>query len=277
MFAAGYLLSYFRKTDNLPIADLIIYITAPALLLKSISSRSFEVGEVFIIILTVVFTIFVGLLALKLIRKRLSLSKALYLPIAFMNTGFIGVPVIMLTYGQDGLSYAMIYDACLAILVFTLGVYIVSEKKDLSGFFKIPLVYSAILAVFLNISGIKIPYFIDTALSFLGNSTIPLALIMLGIRIEQTKIQSLTIPLFIAFMRAFLGLLCALIIINIFHLSGLLANVLLIMSIMPSAITGIVFCELHSKKEDCDVVASSIAASTIASFIYIPMLLYFIR
>ncbi len=277
MFSSGYILSVFKKEEIKILADLIIYVTAPALFITSITLSKFEAGEIAIIFFTAATVIISGIALVYLIRKKKKLPLGMYYPIAFMNTGFLGVPIVLISYGIKGLAYAVIYDATLALFAFSLGIYIISERRDKWEVFKIPFIYTAALGILLNIYNIEIPFPVFKGLSMLGSATIPLALIMLGYRIGNIRISSLKLPLFGAILRGGIGFVVAFVIIRIFNISGILANVLIIMSILPSAITSIVFCEKYGCREDCDLVASTIAISMLASLFYLPIAMYLLK
>ncbi len=66
------------------------------------------------------------------------LSMRTYLaPGVFANTGNVGLPVALLAYGQEGLAFAIIIFAIMAILSFTIGIYVVAGTGRLSEALKV--------------------------------------------------------------------------------------------------------------------------------------------
>jgi len=63
--------------------------------------------------------------------------------------------------------------------------------------------------------------------------------------------------------------------IKAFNLSGFAAGVLLIQSAMPSAVLTYLVGAMYSPKKIVDSIASTIVASTIMSFITIPLVVFF--
>ncbi|MQY54810.1 MAG: hypothetical protein GH149_05970, partial [Methanosarcinales archaeon] len=55
-------------------------------------------------------------------------KKGLYLPMVFGNTSYLGYPVALFAFGMDGLSRAVVYDMMNALVIFSLGIYIVHHK-----------------------------------------------------------------------------------------------------------------------------------------------------
>lgn len=273
---AGFVLSKFKIVDSSVFSDLIIYLTAPALFIISLSTNSFETKELLIIILTSFLTIILAALFIWLLRKKVDLPIGFYLPVIFMNSGFIGLPLILMMFGAQGLARAIIYDVVNGLLIFSFGIYIISNKKDKFEIFKTPMIYAAAIGILINFFKVHLPYSMQISLSMVGSITIPLALITLGYQLGKIKIRTLKLPLFGAILRALLGLIIAIFVIKLFSIEGALANILLIMSALPSALNGIVLSEKY-RKSDSEIIASTIAVSILASIIYLPILISLIK
>ena len=203
---AGYVFSFFKKSDPKILADLIIYVTAPSLFILSLSTTKFAGQEILIIILTAIAVIFSAVGILWILRKRINIPLGLYLPTAFMNSSFIGFPIILMAYGMQGLARAVIYDVTNGLLIYSLGIYIASGKTGKWEVLKTPILYPAAIGILLNFFNIKLPESIGTTLAILGSATIPLALFMLGIRLGNIKITSLKLPIASSLIRAGFGM-----------------------------------------------------------------------
>lgn len=274
--AVGYLFSFFKKNDFRIVSDLIIYVTAPALFVVSLSTHHFLEGELLAIIFTACGVMLLSVLILVLLSKLYDFPTGMYIPVAFMNTGFIGFPIILMAYGMSGLARIIIYDVVNGILIYSIGIYLLTDKTKRFELFKTPVLYAAILGISLNYLHIRLPEALGVSLAMVGSTTIPLALILLGYKLGEAKIKKIKLPVIGTALRLFFGLSISLLIVNIFHIEGELRNILVISSAMPSALLGIVLSEKY-KKEDSDVVASTIALSTLLSIIYIPLIITFLK
>ncbi len=272
----GYFFSLFKKSDIKVLADLIIYVTAPCLFIMSLSTARFHNSEIISIILTTTAVVLLTAFIVFLLRKYISIPLGMYIPIVFMNSSFIGFPLILMAYGTEGLARAIIFDTTNGLLIYSLGIYIISNKSHKFEFFKTPILYSAIIGTLINIFNIQVPEAIGVTITMLGSATIPLALFMLGMRLGKTKITSLKMPLIGSLIRGLAGIGIAVIIVKVFNIPTILGNVLILMSALPSAITGIVLSEEY-KKEHSEVVASTIALSTLLAIIYMPLLIMFLK
>jgi predicted permease len=271
----GYIFGRFRKIELKTIADLIIYISTPSLVITQLSAQRMNVAELSSIVFSAVFIILgSGLIAHFLFKTfKISVKAGIYLPVMFMNSAFIGYPLALFAFGKVGLDKAIIYDITNAVLIFTVGIYIVSSGRDRWQVFKIPFIYAALVGLILSFTRLQIPHFIYLPLNMIGETTIPLALFMLGCRLANLRVSSWKIPLIAASLRIGLGLILGFLAVFLFKLSGVAAKVVILISILPSAITAIALAEEY--ESDPDAVASAIALSTLLSMIAVMVIIYF--
>ena len=113
-------------------------------------------------------------------------------PMIFGNTGNLGLPLAFFAFGNDGLSYAVIIFAIMAIFSLTLGIWIISGDKNLTKLLKEPIVWGAVLGAICLYFNIKTPIFITNSLELTGQIAIPLMLITLGVSVARLKLTNLT-------------------------------------------------------------------------------------
>ncbi|MDD5382050.1 MAG: AEC family transporter [Candidatus Margulisbacteria bacterium] len=270
---AGFVLGKFKKVNIKTLADYIIYLASPALVLAQLSMQPINLREISLIALAVAFVILGTGAVVYLFFKtiKLQVPAGYYLPIMFMNSGFLGYPLALFAFGADGLSKAIIYDIANALLLFTLGIFIVSQGKDRWQALKLPFIYAALLGFILSLLGIKLPPYLYSPLYLIGGTAIPLALIMLGCRLAELKITSWKLPLLASVLRLGLGLGLGLLAVFIFRLEGLTAKIVILSSALASAVTAAPLAEEYDSGPD--LVASTIALSTILCIISVMLVL----
>ena len=116
-------------------------------------------------------------------------------PMIFGNTGNLGLPLAFFAFGNDGLSYAVIIFAIMAIFSLTLGIWIISGDKNLTKLLKEPIVWGAVLGAICLYFNIKTPIFITNSLELTGQIAIPLMLITLGVSVARLKLKNLLLGL----------------------------------------------------------------------------------
>lgn len=125
-----------------------------------------------------------------------ALTGCLIMTTGFGNTSFVGIPVIQALYGAEGLETLMMIDlpgtfvALSTIGIFIASVYSKGEtnwKKILKRMFSFIPFIAFIIAMLLNIMGLRIPEMADEALGKIAATVSPLALVSVGfqLRIER--------------------------------------------------------------------------------------------
>ena len=272
----GFIIGKIRKVDVKPFTDLIIFITGPALIISSLTKAKIEITNSFSVALGSLSVMLVmGTIAIIILKLTKSKKKGLILPIAVGNTGFLGFPVALFAFGNEGLARALIYDITNGLILFSIGIYIVARRNHLKEIFKLPLVYTLPFALTLNYFHIAIPPMIDKPLEMIGLMTIPLALMLLGYNVAHLKIKSFPLALGASVLRIGGGFLVAFAVVNLFSLTGLVKNIIILEAAMPSAVMSMILCQRYN--QDADLAASIVLIGTMLSIVSIPLILSMIQ
>lgn len=197
--AAGMVLARikaFPENSYKIINSFIIYITLPALTLYYIPQIEIKPDLIFpAVIIWIIFLVSVLFFALleKIFKWDKKTTGALILTGGLANTSFVGFPVLMALFGEEGLKIGVIIDQAGSFLVLsTLGVIAASIyssgtyslKKITIDILKYPSFIAFIIAICMICFGIKHNEISLTILSKLGNPTIILALISVGMQLK---------------------------------------------------------------------------------------------
>lgn len=269
----GFIFAKFRKIDIKALADFIIYIASPALVIYSLANEHLVLTDIYSIAVSAAVVILgAGLIAFFLVKIfRLSFPTGLYLPIMFMNSGFIGYPLAFFIFGHGGLSRAIIYDIMNAILIFTVGIYLVSQRKDHWQILKMPFIYAVLIGLVVSFLRINLPSGLSASFGLIGNASIPLAIFMLGYRLASIKLNSWKLSLLASVLRIGIGFGIALLMVNLFKIGPVNRQIILLSSTLPSAFTTIALAEEYDAEPE--LVASTIAFSMLLSLFILPLLL----
>lgn len=113
----------------------------------------------------------------------------------YSNCGFMGLPLIGAVLGSEGLIYGAVYVAVFNAFAWTLGLWSVSGSKNMNPIKLIlnPGTIGIALALPVVIFGITLPAPVEQSVGFLANLNTPLAMIVIGFHMANTKIfKSLT-------------------------------------------------------------------------------------
>ncbi|MGB9682243.1 MAG: AEC family transporter [bacterium] len=282
LLGVGYIariLGLFKPQDAQFLNRLVLYIFMPATVFYGVYNLKLEV-TLLRLPLVAITSILVLLPFLVLVTRRMSgpLRGAFILTGLFGNTGFLGYPVSLLSYGNEGLARAILYDQLgFTVALTTIGVWIAkrygrggarfSFKETLFGIITYPPFPALILAFALK--HVHLPEFFLKALSYLSNATVPVIMIGIGglLQLQMNKryfgILGGTIALKL-FIFPVVNLFLAL----IFHLDLLSLEVVIIESGVPVMISSVVFGTEYGL--DIEFILSAILITTLLVIITLP-------
>ena len=196
-------------------------------------------------------------------------------PLILPNTGNMGIPICLFAYGTAGLGVASAIASVVILLHFTLGVLLAKKSFSLEILIKNVPVYGIVVSVIFLYFEWDVPGYLENTTFLLTYATIFLVLMSLGIALSRLKVVSWTHASILGAVRVIIGPLIGFGLIIIFNLDGFAAGVLLIQSCMPSAVLTYLVGSMYSEKKVVDSVASVIVASTVMSFITIPIVVFY--
>ncbi|MBS4538305.1 AEC family transporter [Clostridium sp. D2Q-11] len=262
------------------LSNLIIYATLPALLITSMnydfSPEMLNNGLLILAIGPLVY-IFVGLIAYLYVKinKIENPEKGIYLFITiFPNVGFMGYPVVEVVFGKIGIFYAALFNLWFNILLWTLGIILVSTKEKTKINLKMllnPGTISIAIGLSLFLFSVKLPGPIYDSLNSLGGTTIPLAMLVIGSMLGESSVHGvLKNKLLIGstFVRLILMPLPLLIVLSLLPLPTIVVGTAAIVMAMPSAANAAIFARRYDS--EYKLASEGVFLSTLLSIITIP-------
>lgn len=211
----------------------------------------------------------VGILAV------LRLSRQIYLPaLVFANTGNMGLPLSYLAFGDVGLGLAIGVFTVYSVTMFTVGPALASGSASWRAAARMPILYAVPPALGFMFMGATPPQWINATTELLGNITIPIMLIALGVSLSRLKVTSLRRSLGLALLRLVMGFLVALSIAWAFDLDPIARGVLVVQTSMPAAVFTYLFAQRYNAAPE--EVAGIVVISTAIAFALLPFLLSFV-
>jgi predicted permease len=258
----------------------VMNIGAPCLVVSAISQADVS-GQGFAQVAVAALLVFVGTgaLAIVLIRYSGGDQRALLSAVVFPNNGNMGLPLCLFAFGEQGLALGLSFFLVQMTALMTAGVALMSRAetglvpmaKDLA---KQPLIYSIVIALWLLVSDTTLPLWIDTTVDLLAGFTIPLMLMTLGVSLSSLNTSGWWRSIGFSILRIGGGLVFAWAIISWLGITGIAKNVVLLQSIMPSAVLNYLLALKFDR--DPNAVAGIVVASTIMALLAVPVLLAFL-
>jgi predicted permease len=200
--------------------------------------------------------------------------------LVFPNVGFMGIPVASVILGPGSLFYVILFNLPFNLLVFTLGVWLLAEgRAEKPGLFLLltPGFAASLVGLVLFFAGYDIPFPVDTLLDWVGRTTTPLAMLVVGALLATLPISRLAGDwrvLLITLLRLIgLPVLAFLLLAPFIHDPLLLGTVVLLIA-MPVAANTVLLSEEY--EVDATLASQGVFLSTLLSLLSIPLLEYFL-
>ncbi|WP_294373174.1 AEC family transporter [uncultured Clostridium sp.] len=197
---------------------------------------------------------------------------------AFSNSGFMGIPLVSSILGVDSIFSLSAYIVCFNLLSYTYGIYLVSNDKSQVSLKKIifnPAVIAVGIGMIIFISPVKLPAMVYNAFDSLGNINTPLAMLILGTYIAQSKISELFTNkhiYYISFLKLIVVPIFAALLLK--FVPNSLYNIKMVMyiaSITPTGMTVAMLSQVYGA--DYSYGAKIVGLTTLLSLITIPIVM----
>lgn len=270
------------------ISSLLLKVALPALIIDSLQ-QSFSPallkasGKILVIALSVY--AFSGLLAVivgRLLQAPPQDAGVYRFAILFSNVGFMGYPVVQAVLGSEAVFYAAIYNLPFNLLVFTLGILILSWGKTggpamTPRMFLNPATVSVAIGFVFFLFSVQLPGPIATVVSQLGSLTTPLSMILIGALLANADFKDTlgNWRIYVVCLIRLLGIPFLLwSVLRLFTADPFLLGVPTVIAAMPVAANAAILAQEY---EGNSVLASQMVfVSTLLSIITIPLVAYVI-
>lgn len=201
------------------------------------------------------------------------LPQRVYLPpMLFPNCGNTGLPLSLFAFGKEGLALALVVFMVMAVAQFSLGPAIAGGGNPLRSLVRAPVVYAAVAAVILLYTGFSLPAWAQNTVDLLGDVSIPLMLLSLGVSLAQLRVDSMSRALLLSVLRLGVGAAAGFGVAWLFDLEGAARGVVIIQMSMPAAVFNYMLALRY--RSDPNAVAGIVIVSTVLSFLLLPLLLW---
>ena len=192
-------------------------------------------------------------------------------PLVFGNTGNLGLPLALFAFGEEGLGYAVVVFAVMAVLSFTVGIWVVSGGGSPMQALREPLVGATLAGGLCLWLGIETPAFVTESLRLVGQMAIPLMLITLGVAVARMRPAGLWRPSALSAVKLAVCVAAAWAVGRAFALPPVAFAVLVLQVATPVAVTSYLLAEKYGA--DSEAVAGLVVVSTGLSVIGLPLIL----
>jgi predicted permease len=245
-FVAGsaYLLRRKIVMDARTLSNLNLYILIPALVYSSISRQSVEFAVFGRLAAGALLMLVIMTLVLTWVGRRRGLSGqdlSAFTMTVFMNLGNFGLPVAKFAFGDEGLTIAIFMMVWGSFLQNSVGIYFAQRsqygmRKAALRVFRFPMVYAFALAICAREFNMNLPEAVTRAIDLSGEAAIPTQLLLLGIQLAETRLDTGKNVFLAAGLRLIAGPALAALIVIALGIQGMAAKVFILQMSGPVAV-----------------------------------------
>ena len=270
------------------LAVLLLYVAQPFLMVSSLLNKTFTTSLLPDFAAVALFAVVLQLMLyflskLFFVKVKEEPTRRICVASSYLgNVGFMGIPVMKALFPSDDtiILYTVIFNIVFNAMTWTLAVYAITGDKSKIKPVKIllnPPTIATVLALPFFFCNVSVPDNVLATIGYLGDMTLPLSMVILGIRLADIKFTRLVTgaPVYgVALVKLVVSPLAAL---GVMLLVRLLIPIettvivaLFIIFAMPSASSALNFAEMYGG--DCDTAAKATLTNTLLCVLTIPIL-----
>ena len=258
--------------DTLLVTALLVNVTSPCLIFSRVASLTEPVSTFGTIAGVAALSIAIfgatGYAAAKLLKLPVTATVA---PIMFPNNGNMGLALCLFAFGEVGVGLGIGFFIVAATSQFTLAPWIASGRFSPRQMLRSPVIYASLASLVFLAGWLQLPGWLYNTTKLLGDISIPMMLITLGVSLARLKVVSLRNSVIVSLLRLGIGFVTGAGLIWAFSLSGAVAGVVIIMCSMPPAVFNYLFAARYGNH--AEEVAGTVIISTALSFATMPLLM----
>lgn len=195
------------------------------------------------------------------------------------NVGFLGLPVIRAIFPDSTVvgAYSSIYVMSMNLIVFTMGVFMITQDKkymSIKSAILNPTTIAILIALPLYFSNIELPEEVGGMISLLGSMATPICMVVLGMRLAAVKFLDLfkRPPVYIsAALKLLVFPIFAYLCVLFLPFSIEFKVSVLILSACPTGAIVLSLAEIHECEQELS--ANVVLLSTLLSVVTLPLVM----
>lgn len=270
------------KEGSASMATLLVWLIIPVVVVKSFCVAPTQ-ERIVGLFWSVVAAIMIHALSIAVSRLLYKQRPIDHFSAAFSNAGFIGVPLVSASFGNEGVFYIAFFVATLNILQWAYGVAVITDTKIKLNRQTLlhPLILGLFIGLFLFFTGLgaKLPTVVINTMTGISGLNAPLAMLIMGVYLAQADMKTLWTDKYLYLLSLVRLVLIPLLLTALLwgmHLLIPMLNKTIIMSLLIPSLAAVganvaVYAQLHNK--DYIYAGKAVVISTLLSLLTMPLML----
>lgn len=266
----GFLYSRRVKPDLGGANKLVVDLALPVLIFISLSAKTFNpISALSFTGASIALIVVSGLIAWPLTKLSGATQQAFLPCVMFTNVGPIGIPLIALAYGPEGMATAVVLLVISNVLHFTLGASVMSGKVDWRMVYANPLVWATVLGVASSQFQWVLPDWVQTSCTMIGSVLVPMMLMSLGSRLASSQIADAWVGIQSGILILIVRLAAVFLVLWLIPLQGLERGALILFACLPPAVFNFMLADKFQVEPN--KVASTVIVGHLLSLVFLPL------
>jgi hypothetical protein len=199
--------------------------------------------------------------------------------VAFSNAGFVGIPLVSAVLGDEAVFYVSVYVALLNFLQQTYGIMVMTGRKDsvrMKNVVTNPVLLGFVIGLVLFVTPVELPSILVSCVGYIANLNTPIAMIILGVYLAQTKLSEIfsTLRLYLgSVVRLILIPLLTFALLTVLPLPSEIRMTVLIAASTPVGSNVAVLAQLNGL--DYSYASKLVCSTTLISIVTVPLMVTF--
>lgn len=268
----GFVLGRKHKPDMQAANTLNITVFLPALFFSALAGKTFNLAEnAAIAIGCAAVVLGSGVLTWPVARLLGMNPKTLVPPSMFNNVGNMGLPLLLLAFGEQTLGAGVVLMLVVTVLQFSVGIWLLSGHFHVAMLWREPLLLAAGAGILVSLTGFSVWPPLMVAFKLLGDISIGLMIFALGVRLSTAQLGAWRIGVVGACVTPITGMLVAWAFGEWANLSLREQNILFVFGALPPAVSSFIFAERYAQEPD--KVASIVMIGNAFALFFVPLAL----
>lgn len=251
VIAIGYAYGRKSRPDIQVLNQVNMSIFVPALVFSALAAKSVDIAAVQIMALGgLCIVLGSGLLAWPLARWLGYDPKTFIPPTMFKNAGNMGLPLLLLAFGEQGLPAAVVLFLVENSLHFSIATCWLGRNARVWRIVAEPVILAGLAGLVVNLAGLALWPPVLSAVQMLGNVSTGLMLFCLGVRLNTAPFAHWRIGLAAGVATPVAGMLVAGAFCAIFNMPPLERGILLTFGALPPAVLNFMFAEKYGQEPE---------------------------
>ncbi len=274
--ALGYCWGFWKKLDPKVLAELVLFLLAPAVMFDALARQNIDTRQLIqAITVSLIIHIIPGSIAW-VISRAAGIRHRIFIPgILIMNAVSLPYPLALLAFGEEGLSQVVLLSIPNVFITFTAGIYLHGGKNMSTEPFRMPALWAGIAGLVVALAAIPVPRFLLRFTQMTGRGMFPVELFTLGYRLRSIRFSDLKFSLMVAGLRIGLGFATAWVVAYFLALEGTPRAALFLISCSPPAVLNYIFAERYSNEGSLG--ASVVFTGILMSVVTTPLVLLYLE